>query len=531
MRARLALAVISALLLGAAFPPVGLSPLSWIALVPLFWALESQAEADRERTGFKRIRRPFIVGLLFGFIFFLSTLYWVVYSMYVYGGVPFALSLLFMLLLVLILAIYPAIFAILFTLTRGRGAILRLFLVPSAWVGLEYLRELLFTGFPWALTGYTQARAVPIIQIADIFGVYGISFLVVLVNFAIHAYLFNKKDVGSEGIFGSGRLAKKAAVLAALVLLTSTLAYGFIKIKVVDARLLGSQELKVAVAQGNIDQSLKWNPEFRLKTIDIYRELSLKSAQENAKLIIWPESAVPFYLYYEFKDARRVRDVAIETGAYLLTGSPHFEDNEFGSSEWERYFNSAFLLDPKGEIAGRYDKVKLVPFGEYIPLKRALFFLKKLTEGYADFTPGPGHKPLEMKGAKVGVLICFESIFPGISSAAVTGGASFLVVLTNDGWFGKTSAAYQHFDMAILRAVENRVSVVRAANRGISGVIDPLGRVDSETGLLSRESFVAGVKLKRAGEPKSFFTLYGRRFPILLILFFVFSFFINKDRR
>ena len=266
MRARLALVVISALLLGAAFPPVGLSHLSWIALVPLFWALESQAEAECGRGGFKRVKRPFLLGLLFGFIFFLATVYWVVYSMYVYGGVPFALALLFMLLLVLILALYPAIFALLFALTSGGATILRLFLVPSAWVGLEYLRATLFTGFPWALTGYTQARVLPVIQIADIFGVYGISFLVVLVNFAIYAYIFNKKDACNEGIFGNGRLAKRAAVLAALVLLTSTLAYGFMKIKVVDARLSGLDETrKGGVAQGNIDQSVKWSAEFRLE--------------------------------------------------------------------------------------------------------------------------------------------------------------------------------------------------------------------------------------------------------------------------
>ncbi|MBE9532083.1 MAG: apolipoprotein N-acyltransferase, partial [Proteobacteria bacterium] len=299
-------------------------------------------------------------------------------------------------------------------------------------------------------------------------------------------------------------------------------AYGFIKIKSVDSRLADWSNIKVAVAQGNIDQSVKWDPAFRQETIDIYRELSLKGADEKPELIIWPESAVPFYLSYENKAAALISGVAEDTGAYLLTGSPHFEDNTPGSSEWESYFNSAFLLSPEGETLDRYDKVKLVPFGEYVPLKRALFFIKKLTVGFADFTPGPGHMPLEMKAVRLGVLICFESIFPGISASTVRNGASVLLVLTNDGWFGKTSAAYQHFDMAILRAVENRTSLVRAANRGISGVIDPLGRVTHETGLLTREYFVADIKMRDARETKSFFTLYGRYFPIVLILFFLF---------
>jgi len=525
MRARIILVVISALLLGAAFAPVGLSPLAWFALVPLFWSLDYVVRKERgacdRGKGYARVKRPFVLGFIFGACFFLSTVYWVVYSMYLYGGVPLSLALLFMLLLVAILALYPALFAVLFALTYWRGAVVRLFLVSSAWVGLEYLRALLFTGFPWALVGYTQSRVVPVIQIADIFGVYGISFLVVAVNFAIYICFFSKDEGGTDGFWGRHRVGKRAVVLTVLVLLTTTLAYGVMKIKSVDTQLAEWKGILVAVAQGNIDQSVKWDPAFRQETIEIYRELSHKGADEKPELIIWPESAVPFYLSYENKAAAHISGVAKFAGAYLLTGSPHFEDNALGSPEWESYFNSAFLLSPEGETIGRYDKVKLVPFGEYVPLKRALFFIKKLTAGFADFTPGPGHMPLDMDTVRLGVLICFESIFPGISASTVTNGASVLVVLTNDGWFGKTSAAYQHFDMAILRAVENRTSLVRAANRGISGVIDPLGRVTHETGLLTREYFVADIKMRDAGEPRSFFTLYGRYFPIVLILFFL----------
>lgn len=534
MRAQVILAAVSALLLGAAFPPVNLSPLSWVALVPLFWSLDhvrSQAPIGERQAGrFALLKRTFFVGWLFGFFFFLAAVYWVFYSMYVYGGVPLVLSLFFMLLLVSLLAIYMALFALAWTWTDGFNTLLRLFLVPSAWVGLEYLRGLLFTGFPWAFAGYTQARLSPLIQIADIFGVYGLSFLVVLVNLAIYGYFFRR----DEGMAVLGLEGRKAAVLVALVLLTSTLAYGFIKIDVFEARLPNWKPMKVGVAQGNIEQSIKWDPKHRSKTIEIYSALSLKAALDGPKLIVWPESAVPFYLIYENKLGGLVRDVARDSHTYLLTGSPHFEDNEPGSVEWESYYNSAFLIDPAGDIKGRYDKVKLVPFGEYVPMKKVLFFVKKLTAGFGDFTPGPGHMPIDMDGVGLGILICFESIFPDISIAAVKSGARMLVVLTNDGWFGPTSAAYQHFDMAILRAVENRVYLIRAANRGISGVVDPLGRVIEETGLLTRESFVveAATRDRDGVGRQTFFAVYGRFFPIALILFFIFaSIFKIKDRR
>lgn len=534
MRGPIILAALSALLLGASFPPVNLTPLSWVALVPLFFSLDnvrSQASIGEHRAGrFALFKRTFFIGWLFGFFFFLATVYWVVYSMYVYGGVPLVLSIFFMLLLVSILALYPALFALTWRWTKDFGVLSRLFLVPSAWVGLEYLRGLLFTGFPWAFTGYTQARFNPLIQIADIFGVYGLSFLVVLVNLAIYGFLFKKEE--GAAFFGLER--RLAAVLVALALLTSTLAYGFIKIDLLEKSFLDWKPMKVGVAQGNVDQSIKWDKNFRLKTIEIYSELTRDTASEGAELIVWPESAVPFYLFYDNKLGGLVRGVARNSQTYLLTGSPHFRDNEPGSLEWTDYYNSAFLIDPAGNIKGRYDKVKLVPFGEYVPMKKALFFIKKLTEGYADFTPGGGHRPIDMDGVGIGILICFESIFPDISSATVRNGAKMLVILTNDGWFGKTSAAYQHFDMAILRAVENRVYLVRAANRGISGVVDPLGRVIEETGLLTRESFVAELRTKDgdgAGR-QTIFTLYGRFFPIVLIFFSVFAIAIKfKFRR
>lgn len=545
MRASVILAALSALLLGAAHPPVSFSIVSWVSLVPLFWALDrvsggEQQGRGRARSGNADLKKIFLIGWVFGFVFFLATVYWVFYSMNFHGGVPLVLSVLIMLLLVSILALYQGLFALAYTSTAGFSPLFRLFLVSSAWVGLEYLRGVLFTGFPWALVGYTQARNESVIQIAALFGVFGLSFLVVAVNFAIYSFFF--AVAGSRT--GEGGKRPRAVLIAALVLLTSTLAYGFINFRALDARIPDWKTIRIAIAQGDIEQSIKWELDHRQETIEIYSELSRKAAEDKAKLIIWPESAMPFFLAYEEESGSLVRDVARETGAHILTGSPHFvvkrparrvegegrsigETDPFGS---QVFFNSAFLIDPSGEFIGRYDKVKLVPFGEYVPIKKALFFLKKLTEGFADFTPGSGHIPIDMDGVSIGVSICFESIFPDISRAAIKNNASFLVILTNDGWFGPTSAPYQHFEMAILRAVENRVYVLRAANRGISGAIDPLGRVREETGLFTKDHFTVDVALREAGE-QTFFTRYGYNFSKVAIIFFVLSILIKTRFR
>ncbi|MEE9543933.1 MAG: apolipoprotein N-acyltransferase [Thermodesulfobacteriota bacterium] len=534
MRAPIILAALSALLLGVSFAPVSISLFSWVSLVPLFWALDRVSRTS----GGADLKKSFLIGWIFGFVFFLITVYWVFYSMYFHGGVPFVVSILIMLLLVSCLALYHGVFALAYVVSSSFGPVFRLFLIASAWVALEYLRGVLFTGFPWALVGYTQARSEIVIQIADLFGVFGISFLIVAVNFAVYSF-FNSKTSQAKRHW--------APAVVALVLLTSTLAYGFINYSSYAGRVREWKSTRVAIAQGDIEQSIKWKPENRLETIEIYSELSLRGAEDGAGLIIWPESAMPFYLAYEEESSSLVRKAARETGSYILTGSPHYEivrpgkpiesDNTTGEGIGELdpfgsddFFNSAFLIDRSGEFTGRYDKVKLVPFGEYVPIRKVLFFIDKLTEGFADFVSGPGHMPKDMDGTKIGVLICFESIFPGIARDSLRLGASFLVIITNDGWFGPTSAAYQHFEMAILRAVEGRVYVLRAANRGISGVIDPLGRIVAETGLFTRELITADIGLRDA-QVHTFYTRYGHNFGLAAIIFFVVSFFIKTRFR
>ncbi|MBI1913015.1 MAG: apolipoprotein N-acyltransferase [Deltaproteobacteria bacterium] len=479
-------AIISGILLILSFAPFGQDWLAFFAFVPFFYSLDGLGR-----------RKGALIGIVFGFTFFLGTVYWVIHSMYFYGGVPIYISVFVMLLLVLYLSVYPAVFGALFPFFTGHGKIAQLVIMPAAWVTLEYLRGYLFTGFPWVLAGYTQTHFLPIIQIADVTGVWGVSFIVVLVNTALYfslRYLL-KKD--------SKFPLKEAAVTLAVII--SVVSYGFLRISLIRKEMPLWTSIKAGVAQGSIDQGAKWDATFRQRTLEIYKAITINAGRAGARLIIWPETAVPFYFDSDEIKSGFVGDITRETGSYLLTGSPSYKYNQ--QTESIEYYNSAFLLSPSGDTLGRYDKIHLVPFGEYVPLKRFLPFIKKLTTGIGDFATGIGPVPIDFEGGGIGALICYESIFPEIAGRSVKNGATVLVNITNDGWFGKTSAPYQHFDMAIFRAVENKAYLLRAANTGISAVIDPIGKIKKRTKLFEKAALVDTISLRRG--PLTFYSKYG----------------------
>lgn len=484
---KIPLAILSAVLLVAAFPPFSLGFTAWFSFVPLMFALDGAGK-----------RKGFALGYIYGFVFFLGTVYWVIHSMFHYGGVPMTASVLVMLAMVLYLSIFPGLFALFFAAASVDTVAARVVLAPALWVAFEYLRGYLFTGFPWVVLGYTQAHSLSVIQIADNTGVWGISFLVVAVNaalfFVIRAYARNE------------RLPLREALAVAAVF-ASTVGYGLISVSQTDRESSSWSRIKVGVLQGSIDQGVKWDRSYQQKTLDIYRSLSVNAHGAGASLIIWPETAIPFYFEAEKVKNGFIGDVVRDTGSYLLTGSPSYNYNrETGSIE---YFNSAYLISPSAEVTGRYDKVHLVPFGEYVPLKSILPF-QKLTAGVGDFTAGPGPVPIKFEGGGIGVLVCFESIFPDIARREVKNGATVLVNITNDGWFGRTSAPYQHFEMSIFRAVENKTYLLRSANTGISAIIDPVGRVRKKTKLFEKAALVDDIGL-RHGRP-TFYTAWGDLF-------------------
>ena len=461
-------AAVSGLLMSAAFPKVGLSGLAWIALVPLLAALRGQTPKDAFRT-----------GMIAGLAHYLTLLYWVVFTMRTYGYLPWWQCVSLLVLLAAYLALYPGLFSLALCRLCQRPGHLVL-LAPVFWVALEYARGFLLTGFPWGNVGYSQFNRLHIIQISDMFGVSGISFLVVLVNAVVYVLLMFAAGKPWREHPVDRRQAIQTAI-PAIGLIGFCLIYGSLRIGAMDDAMRDALSPRVAVVQGNIDQARKWDPAFQIGTTKKYLGLTMSAAARQPDLVVWPETATPFYFEASPKLTRLVTDAVRQAGTHLLVGSPSVQ----GAPEARAFYNSAYMVAPDGRATGRYDKVHLVPFGEYVPLKPVLSFVGKMVAQVGDFSPGEKGRTLAWKDGlpTVGVQICFEIVFPGLSRALVKNGAGVLVNLTNDAWFGKSSAAYQHFSMAVFRAVENRRSLVRCANTGISGFVDPVGRIVAQTGL------------------------------------------------
>ena len=481
--------VLSGVLLLFSFPRYDLEFLAWFALVPLLLATLNAPRG----TAFRR-------GWFAGMIFFTGTLSWVVNAMHEYGHMPIAVSYFVLLLLAGYCALFMGVFTALLPLLRGQSRWLPLWGAPALWVTLELLRTHLFTGFPWALLGYSQYRALPLIQIADITGVYGVSFVVVLVNCVMGTLL--------QGLMSRTIVLEKPApfpwikVPVAGVFLAGIVAYGqWWLMPFSDPRT--DQSVRIGLVQGNIDQARKWDVAFRRETIDRYKRLTAEAAQ-GSDLVIWPEASTPFLFEVETDYREELLKFVREKGIPLLFGSPAAVLDKAGGQV--RLLNSAFLVSGDGVVLDRYDKIHLVPFGEYVPLKTILAFLDKLVVGIGDFIPGTAPHVMSGPGGQFGVVICFEVIFPDLVRRFVDQGADYMITITNDAWFGRSSAPYQHFTMVVFRAIENRVAFARAANTGISGFIDAQGHIPLMSDIFVEEALSGRI---RTGGPRTFYTAYG----------------------
>ena len=480
------LAAVSGLMLILIFPQADFAPLAWVAFVPLLAAIEG-----------KRPGRAFRLGFLSGVLAYAGILYWLVYTLRVYGNIPYPLCVPIVLLLILFLALYTGIFTACTAFVSDHG-LPQVAVAPVIWVALEYARGHILSGFPWAALGYSQSSALPFIQIADITSVYGISFLVMGVN-AVLCRMLRADEPGE-------RRSLLAWMCAANVLIWSALGYGLWRLDALERSMEREGHwINVALVQGNISQEMKWDKEFKTEAIRIYRELTEKTVAAarpggpGPDLVVWPETAAPFYFQSDAKWAAHVRGIARDTGVHLLFGCPAYTQDSSGM----RYLNRAYLLSPRGEVMEHYDKLHLVLFGEYNPVP----FVSKLVSGAGDFSPGKELVTFTFPGGSFGVVICFEAIFPELGRRFIASGAEFLVNITNDAWFGATSAPYQHLAMVAFRAVENRVPVVRAANTGISAVIDSAGRIQMRTRIFERDVLTGAIRIGGAGT--TFYTRYG----------------------
>ncbi len=474
------LAILSGLMLTASFPPGRLSWIAWFALVPLLKSLDNESPF-----------RAFKLGFIAGIAHYITLIYWIVVVLEHYGNLNPFVSLGPFLLLCLYLALYLAFYSSITTFLNGSRFVL--IFSASLWVGLEYLRANLLTGFPWCLLGYTQYKHLHLIQIADICGVYGLSFLIILFN-VLFFHIFFKHN-NKTNVF------LKWEIITVALLTGGILAYGHYRLSEDQQKKESRQYIKAAVIQANIDQSIKWDPAFQSKTISTYQRLTRKAYDFKPELIVWPETALPFFFQNNAELSPKVSSLAKELGAILIFGSPAYE--RIGGMT--KYYNRTYLITPKNQPLQYYDKVHLVPFGEYVPLKRLLFFVDRLVPAAGDFEKGDKIMPLNNDKFSFGTLICFESIFPELARTHVRRGANILVNLTNDAWFGMTSAPYQHFSMAVFRAVENRRPMIRAANTGFSSYIAPQGEIVALSTLFTQDCLQVSIDL-----PESPLTFYAR---------------------
>ncbi len=472
------LPVLSGILLVLCQPPVSLSPLAFIALTPLFYAMEKYS-----------YRHPFVPGFITGIAAYLGLIYWVLVAMNTYGGIDIFTSALILLLFVLYLSFYTGCFTVAISIMQKRMSIPIYLSAPFVWTLLEYLRGVALTGFPWSFLAHSQHNFLTFIQVASITGTYFLSFLIVAIN-CIVFFVTLKKPIS------------KVYVTVIFIMVIASFAFGL-------ARLHEPQEAKLttAIVQGNIRQDMKWDNNFKIKTIQVYSQNTIKSGC-NVDFVVWPETALPLVFNEEVHVNQHIRTLPPMVNSHLLFGTIWKDRNG-------KLYNSSYLIGKNGDVNGIYNKVHLVPFGEYTPLVRYLPFLEKITAQGAGFASGEDHNPIITSMGKVGILICYEGVFPSITNTTVAKGAQFLVNLTNDAWYERTSAAYQHLAFYVFRAVETDRYILRSANTGISAIIDPRGRIKEKTPIFEERVLKGNFSL---GDNVTFYVSHGDYFILISFL-------------
>lgn len=468
---RVILAVTSGLCLSAALPWLDCEPLAWIGLVPLLIAVRGLEP-----------RWAFAIGWISGLTFYVTTCYWIVHTIGHYTALPVPVAAVVLLIMSSVLGCYTAAFAagVRWFEIRGLPAV---WIAPALWVTLEWARGWFFIGFPWGALGYTQYRHHALLQMVEVTGVYGISAVLVLFNTTVESVL-RRRGVGVQRAL--------PALVTLTVLMVGLPAIGRWRAEAIRTHRPAGH-LRIGIAQGNVEQDHKWDPAYQGETLARYRDLTSAAAHAEGgppTVMLWPETATPFF----FQDPGALREAVLETAVdnrvFLLFGSPAYFQSGGGRLE---QLNRAYLVSPEGRELGTYDKMQLVPFGEYVPYAKLLFFVDKIVVAAGALSPGRTASVLEVPGGRLGPLICYEGIFPALTRRFVAGGADVLVNVTNDAWYGRSSAPYQHLAQAAVRAVENRVPLVRAANTGISAVVDPDGRIRWQSALFEPAWHVADV--------------------------------------
>jgi apolipoprotein N-acyltransferase len=499
----------------------GVVDLGWVAawLAPLFLILALRGVSPRRGLG---------LGFLGGLLAHSAVLHWIYVVTVVYGHAPPVVGMIAPVLLAAYIAGFTALFGMALAWLERRG-LASPFAIAAVWTALDHLRSFALTGFPWATLGYAQHQNLALMPLVAWTGVYGLSFLSVLGAAAL-SQLFAppRPDTDSPPAVGPRRLGWSAWAALGVVILSHI--FGIVLNASRPA--LDWPAVRVAVLQGNIDQGVKWSPEWAGRTLEIYEELTRRAAAEGAEVVIWPETAAPVSLDTDPSVRERVAWLAEETGAFLVVGAVGVDGFDPASPEPPRladlkFYDSAFLFDATGRSLDRYDKAHLVPFGEYLPFRRLLGrFIRAIATGSTaeDVTEGRSPRSIVLSGLEisdrepsvtVGVPICYELLFPDLVRRFVRDGADVLFAITNDAWYGRTGAPYQFLVMTAMRSAEGGVWTARAANTGVSALIDERGRVRERTRIFERGFLVGEVPVRPPGVGDSFYVRHGDLFAWL----------------
>jgi len=500
---RLALSALLGAAATLALPPFHVVPFLAIGLIGLVWLID----------GAGRARDAFLLGWCFGFGHLVAGLYWFAHALLTDAEkfawlIPFAVSI-----IPAFLAVYPGLAALLLWHWGGQGW-RRIVVFAALWTLGEWFRGWVLTGLPWNLLGYAWAFSDPMIQFAALTGIFGLSFLTVA-------------TLAAPAVFADAerpwRIVGAAALALGIVWLGGSL-------RLPDGAAPVLEEQRIRLVQPNIAQHHKWSEALREQHLRRHVDLTLAPGWENVRHVIWPEAAIPYFLDEDPDLARGLGRLA-PPGGLLITGAPRISP---GRRPPIKLWNSIEAIDGTGSIVATYDKAHLVPFGEYLPFRPILGTLgmTKLAHGMVDFSAGPGPRDMILPGLPPAApLVCYEAIFPGAVVERGNGreppAARWLLVVTNDAWFGQSTGPYQHFAMSRLRAVEQGLPMLRAANTGISAFVDPYGRIVSSLGL--GEAGHLDGPLPQALASPTFFAIRGS-VPVLLLIFSLLLFFGNFRR-
>ncbi|MGB0105263.1 MAG: apolipoprotein N-acyltransferase [Candidatus Sulfotelmatobacter sp.] len=512
------LVVLSSVLQVLIFPLAGIYVLSWVAFAPLIVALlRARPGGVREINGSVNLQaakpgQAFLLAYVSGILWYAGTCYWIYNTMHEHGGLSVPSALLALFLFCLYLGLYHGLFGLLLSWTVGPGGDYRraLIAVPFLWVAVE-LARFDVTGFPWNLLGTAQVDNISLSRITTWTGVYGVSFEIMLVNVAVAAAFVVPRK-------------KRSTLLLAALAAAAVLQAG----RLVDAPTIPADHAALLV-QENIPVDETWTRETFERTLRELTDLSEKGLSEkdlsekdlsvsgasNSKpgidLIVWPESPAPFFTSDPlFRNP--VSQMARDTHSWVVTGAIGTASAAQGGRSASQVFNSAALISPSGVWSAHYDKVHLVPFGEYLPFPKLFAFAGGLTKEVGEFEAGESRAPLDAGGTKLGVFICYESVFPGEVRQFADQGAQVLVNLSNDGWYGDSGAYAQHLNQTRMRAIENDRWLLSATNTGVTASIDPYGRTVARLPRKERAALVAPYALTSV---TTFYTRHGDWFAWL----------------